>query len=225
MRLVDYAYDRETDSSSRKFVVTLNVPEGSEAQVRSSELIGHGYRNRTSFGDNARLYDVFVKSIADGLMECLANIGQETEVISFQDLLIQAPGLTLSGAHMMVAKNDNGSMHIIFRFRFFLGNLSRAFNKDFGFHDGLDDENSRLAALVISDLALPILNICEAAKTGLLGADVALSSFGDQLAERADEISFQIELVKRFINEPEMTLFSAGKSELEMKNREKIRSS
>ena len=222
MRLADCACIKEPDISSRKFVVTVNLPENGDAQVRSSELIGYGYRNRTSFSDDARLHDVFVKSVADGLMECLSNIGQETEVVAFKDMQIQAPGLTLSGAYMMVSQNDNGSMHVIFRFRFFLGSLNCAFKKDFGFDDGLNDESSRLAALVISDLALPILNICEAAKTGLLTADAALSSFGEQLAERADEISFQVELVKRFVNEPDKVLIAARKRELKLEPAEQF---
>ncbi|WP_299848846.1 hypothetical protein [uncultured Roseovarius sp.] len=220
--MADCAYAKEPDVSSRKFVVTLNLPDGSDAQVRSSELIGQGYRNRTSFGGDARLYDVFVESIADAMMACLSNIGHETEVIAFQDLLIETPGLTLSGAHMMVSQNDNGSLHVIFRFSFFLGNLNRAFKKDIGFADGLLDESSRLASLVMSDLALPIINLCEAAKAGLLDADAALSTFGARLSERADEISFQIELVKRFVNEPDAALIAARSRTMKLETTEKL---
>ena len=101
-------------------------------------------------------------------------------------------------------------MHIIVRFRFLLGALQLAFNKDVGFDDGVNDENSRLAALVIADLALPILNICEAAKAGLFAHDPRFTKFGSSLASRAEEISFQIELLKRFVAKPDMTKLPAN---------------
>lgn len=223
MWLSEVTHSQEEDTSSRKFVITLSVPKDSEPIVRSCEIIGRGFRNRTSFGDNALLDELFIKAISDGLKECLEGLGSETKVISFQDFAIETPGLTLAGAHLMVSSDEAGCLHIIFRFRFFLGSLHLAFNKGYGFDGVMVDENSRLAALVISDLALPILNICEAAKSGLLEGTAPLTTFGDSLAARAHEISFQIELLKRFVNTPESRVLSAANYTLDIDETEEMR--
>lgn len=88
--------------SSRKFVINLTMKDDHGPMVRSCELIGKGFRNRTSFGKETALDSVFVKEVANGLRECLEDIGHETKVISFHDFSIETPGLVLSGAHMMV---------------------------------------------------------------------------------------------------------------------------
>ena len=223
MWLSDEHHSPEEDTSSRKFVITLSVEEGKAPVVRSCEIIGENFRNRTSFSGNAGVDDLFVEAISEGLKECLADLGPETQVISFKDFAIETPGLTLSGAHMMVTSDETGCLHVIFRFRFFLGSLHLAFNKGYGFDTVMADENSRLAALVISDLALPILNICEAAKSGLLDNHAPLTSFGDSLAARAHEISFQIELLKRFVNTPDSRVMSAANSSMGIDDRDEMR--
>lgn len=223
MWLSETNHSPEEETSSRKFVITLSVPEGSEPIVRSCEIIGRGFRNRTSFADKTFLDELFIEEISKGLKECLANLGPETKVIAFQDFAVETPGLTLAGAHLMVTSDEAGCLHIIFRFRFFLGSLHLAFNKGYGFDEYLVDENSRLAALVISDLALPILNICEAAKSGMLQDAAPISSFGDSLAARAHEISFQIELLKRFVNTPESRVLSAANYALDIEEPEELR--
>lgn len=211
--------------SSRKFVVNLIVNEGRNPAVRSCELIGKGFRNRTSFGADTDVEAVFVKEVAEGLKECLESVGHETKVVSFHDFSIETNGLMLSGAHMMVNCDDSGELHIILRFRYFLGSLQLAFNKNVGFDDGINDENSRLAALVIADLALPILNVCEAAKSGLLGDDPRFTTFGSSLASRAEEISFQIELLKRFVAKPDMATLPANDPGFGLEEPRKVRTS
>lgn len=202
MRVTTDARSHDKGVSARKFVVNLTVLDGNDPEVRSCEIIGHNYRNRTSFGERTRLDDVFVAAIADGLSRCLDKMSNDTEVLALPDFVVETPGLTLAGAHMMVSKGDDGTLHIIFRFRFFLGGINRAFHRNIGFDGEISDENSRLSALVLADLALPILNFCEAAKAGMMTQEAPISGFVDKLVERSHEISFQIELVKRFIEHP-----------------------
>lgn len=196
------ARTQDASVSARKFVVNLTILDGNEPEVRSCEIIGRNYRNRTSFGDKTRLDDVFVKAVSDGLTKCLSKMSNDTEVVSLPDFVVETPGLTLAGAHMMVSKGDDGTLHIIFRFRFFLGGINRVFHRNIGFDGDISDENSRLSALVLADLALPILNFCEAAKAGMMTHEAPISGFVNKLAEQSHEISFQIELVKRFIEHP-----------------------
>ncbi len=202
MRVTANARLQDKGVSTRKFVVNLTILDGNDPEVRSCEIIGHNYRNRTSFGDHTRLDDVFVEAVSSGLSRCLSKMSNDTEVIALPDFVIETPGLTLAGAHMMVSKSDDGTLHIIFRFRFFLGGINRAFNRNIGFDGDIGDESSRLSALVLADLALPLLNFCEAAKAGMMTQEAPIFGFVDSLAERAHEISFQIELVKRFIEHP-----------------------
>ena len=45
---------------------------------------------------------------------------------------------------------------------------------------------------------MPLLDLCSAAESGLIDAGAALGPFGVQLVERAEEIRFRVELLKRF---------------------------
>ncbi|WP_260086638.1 hypothetical protein [Phaeobacter inhibens] len=188
----------ETGEDQRRFIVNLMSEKGETPYVRSCEVVSSAFRNRTSFVNTMPLEEVFCASIAEGLNDCVNMLSGETQVISLPSLILEVPGLVLAGAHILTTVNDDGSQSIIIRFRISLGGIGYAFRPDVGFGAGLEDLTREVSAQVLTDLALPLLNVLSATEAGLVDAESAIGSLSQQLADRVHEIRFQIELVKRY---------------------------
>ncbi|WP_260108635.1 hypothetical protein [Phaeobacter inhibens] len=188
----------ETGEDQRRFIVNLMAEKGETPYVRSCEVVSSAFRNRTSFVNTMPLEEVFCDSIAEGLNDCVNMLSGETQVISLPSLILEVPGLVLAGAHILTTVNDDGSQSIIIRFRISLGGIGYAFRPDVGFGAGLEDLTREVSAQVLTDLALPLLNVLSATEAGLVDAESAIGSLSQQLADRVHEIRFQIELVKRY---------------------------
>ncbi|WP_254683353.1 hypothetical protein [Phaeobacter sp. LSS9] len=188
----------ETGEDQRRFIVNLMAEKGETPYVRSCEVVSPAFRNRTSFVNTMPLDEVFCDSIAEGLQDCVNMLSGETQVISLPSLILEVPGLVLAGAHVLTTVNEDGSQSIIIRFRISLGGIGYAFRPDVGFGAGLEDLTREVSAQVLTDLALPLLNVLSATEAGLVDAESAIGSLSQQLADRVHEIRFQIELVKRY---------------------------
>ncbi|UWR94021.1 hypothetical protein K4K96_08175 [Phaeobacter inhibens] len=198
MNVVAMTDSIETGEDQRRFIVNLMSEKGETPYVRSCEVVSSAFRNRTSFVNTMPLEEVFCASIAEGLNDCVNMLSGETQVISLPSLILEVPGLVLAGAHILTTVNDDGSQSIIIRFRISLGGIGYAFRPDVGFGAGLEDLTREVSAQVLTDLALPLLNVLSATEAGLVDAESAIGSLSQQLADRVHEIRFQIELVKRY---------------------------
>ncbi|AUQ66481.1 hypothetical protein [Phaeobacter inhibens] len=198
MNVVAMTDSIETGEDQRRFIVNLMSEKGETPYVRSCEVVSSAFRNRTSFVNTMPLEEVFCDSIAEGLNDCVNMLSGETQVISLPSLILEVPGLVLAGAHILTTVNDDGSQSIIIRFRISLGGIGYAFRPDVGFGAGLEDLTREVSAQVLTDLALPLLNVLSATEAGLVDAESAIGSLSQQLADRVHEIRFQIELVKRY---------------------------
>ncbi|AFO91361.1 hypothetical protein D1822_08235 [Phaeobacter inhibens] len=198
MNVVAMTDSTETGEDQRRFIVNLMAEKGETPYVRSCEVVSSAFRNRTSFVNTMPLEEVFCDSIAEGLNDCVNMLSGETQVISLPSLILEVPGLVLAGAHILTTVNDDGSQSIIIRFRISLGGIGYAFRPDVGFGAGLEDLTREVSAQVLTDLALPLLNVLSATEAGLVDAESAIGSLSQQLADRVHEIRFQIELVKRY---------------------------
>lgn len=198
MNVVAMTDSTETGEDQRRFIVNLMSEKGETPYVRSCEVVSSAFRNRTSFVNTMPLEEVFCDSIAEGLNDCVNLLSGETQVISLPSLILEVPGLVLAGAHILTTVNDDGSQSIIIRFRISLGGIGYAFRPDVGFGAGLEDLTREVSAQVLTDLALPLLNVLSATEAGLVDAESAIGSLSQQLADRVHEIRFQIELVKRY---------------------------
>jgi len=189
------------NAQSRKFIVNLLSLEGDEPKLRSCEVTQSHVRNRTSFTKETSLRDVFSDEIAAGLEYCLGKLSQaDTEIISLPNLVLEVPGIVLGGAQVLAKNGPDGSLNIIIRFKFFLGGINRVFKHDVGFGDTIDDYNARTSTLVLADIAMPILNLCNAAQAGIFDADRDVGIFVKALSEKSNDIQFQIELIKRYVD-------------------------
>ena len=186
-------------SKAPKLAVNLIVtPEGA-FDVRSCEVIGDGYRNRTSFQKTAVIDEVFVDVVASALGACLRDLSLKTEVVSLPDFLIEAPGLTLAGAHILVSEHEGGQVSIIIRFKVFFGGFDALLNRNYGFLPGSEDLVDRLASEVLFDITLPILNICSAADLDQLQDQRSLIDFLGKLVANTNELNFRSTLLRRFL--------------------------
>lgn len=188
------------DQRQRRFVVNLFVSEGKAPQVRSCEVQASDFRNRTSFTGTCGIDDVFEEQVAAGVQECLTHLSLSTKVLSLPEYIIETSGLILAGVHMMTTFSEDGTIGVILRFKVFVGGINNAFQPHISLEDSLGAHQERLSALVLSDISLPLLDLCAAAEVGLIEQSGNLAEFGKHLAERSHEIRFRIEMVKRYVD-------------------------
>jgi hypothetical protein len=184
-----------------KLAINLLATAGGEFEVRSCEVLGSGYRNRTSFQRTASIDEVFVSAVALGLAECLAQLSRKKEVISLPEFKIEAPGLALGQAHILVSEREGEQISVIVRFQVFLGNLDSVLCEDLRPLPNAPVLLDKLANEVLFDITLPILNICTALDLGQISQAKELSRFLESLAENAEGLKFRTTLLKRFLED------------------------
>lgn len=192
----------ETDSvltRGHRFVVNLIATPGHAAQVRSCEVMGPRYRNRFTFPTQAKIEEVFVSDLAGGISHCLASLSNTTEVVSLPTVSIEIPGLTLAKAHVMAARSDDGVLSVILRFKLLLGSITHAFRPELGVEDSVHDHSANMSALVLTDIVMPLLDLCTTADSGGLVQSEAFEDFMNTLIDRSQDVRFQAELIKRFV--------------------------
>jgi len=109
-------YSSPDDTYSRRMIVNLTVTPEHECHVRSCELKDRNFRNRTSFGKGANLEQVFCGPVASALRGGIASLQGKNEVLSIPSLLVEIPGLTLLGIHLIVTKlSDARSFQLRFK--------------------------------------------------------------------------------------------------------------
>ncbi|WP_300030784.1 hypothetical protein [uncultured Roseobacter sp.] len=196
------AFPMPSELSER--TMTLNLILGSKPGIviRSCEILARGFRNRISFVGNQEINGILVGKLEQAVRESLEAVPDDgAHVLSLPDFLVELPGLALSGVHVMIMESRDGIRNAILRFKEFLGSMSNAFCMDIGVKDDYPKHADRLAASVLADICLPVLNLCREMEFAL--RDGLAEPSPDVLA-RAREFEFQTELLKRFI-------FNAGR--------------
>lgn len=191
--------EMNASESVRRFIITMWAEPDQSAYVRSCEVYGANFRNRTSFNKDTGLEQVFCLRFAAALRECLEGLSMKSQVISLPSFLVELPGLTIRGAHVIATKVKDGPLNIIIRFGSFLGGINYAFRNSLGFDNSVSDEHEALGARILEDIASPLLDICNAAETGLSDAVEKLGAFGRGVCARSHEVRFRVELLKRFV--------------------------
>jgi hypothetical protein len=80
-----------------------------------------------------------------------------------------------------------------------LGGVAKAFKPELGIEDSVADSSAHMSALVLTDIVLPLLDLCEVAEGGMLKNTGEFTDFMDTLIERSRDVRFQAELIKRFV--------------------------
>lgn len=187
------------ETNPRRFIVNLSALTNGRTEVNSCEIKSNHFRNRTSFPVKSGVDEIFVEGVAQAIQECLGKLSETSEVVSLPSFFLEVPGLILASANVMSSEGADGTINIILFFKFVMGGVNRAFRPEIGFNAFVDDQNAQLSAWVLADISLPLLNFCTAAEIGALDGDAALALFIERLKERSTEIKFQVELLKRYV--------------------------
>ena len=188
--------------SERTMTLNLVLSEQAGIVIRSCEVVARGFRNRISFSGEQDISGVLVSVLDRAVRDSLGKVPDEgAHVVSLPEFLVELPGLALSGVHLMIMETRDGLRSAILRFKEFMGSLGNAFLRDIGFQEEYASHAERLATSVLSDICMPMLNLCREMEFAL--AD-GLAEPAPEIVARAREFEFQTELLKRFI-------FNAGR--------------
>ncbi|GFE51766.1 hypothetical protein So717_35190 [Roseobacter cerasinus] len=185
-----------SDLSDRVLTLNLVVKSDQSVTIRSSEMLGRGFRNRISFQAYEDVDQILAPKLAHALRKCLISIPEGTQVLSLPDFLVELPGLVLSGVHVLIMEAKSGMRNAIVRFKEFMGALNNAFLTNIGLQEPYANHAERLATNVLADICLPLLNMCRDLEYAQVDSKDRLPT---GFAERAKEFEFQTELLKRFI--------------------------
>ena len=208
----------------RRFVVNLTERGADDIILKSCEVLSHSFRNRVSFSAQMRCSEIFHEQISTAIDECLQGLGEGHQVLSLPSLVVELPGLIMAGAHVIASAEEDGVRAIIVRFRISVGSMAHAFLQDVGFGAGLEETTRELSAQVLSEIAMPLLNVLAASDTGLVDSERAIGVLGQQLSERVHEIRFNIEMVKRFTEQLERDRNGARVGFIEFQSNENLTS-
>ena len=185
-----------SDLSDRTMTLNLVLQAPDTVIVRSSEILGKGYRHRLSFHTDRQLKEVLAGSLAEAILDSLRSVPSGAYVLSRPEFFVELPGLILSGIHIMVTEAKDGVRSAILRFKEAVGAVNRAFLKNVGFDEGFATHSEKLAMNVLADICMPLLNLCEALDEHSRQAGNPVPAI---VKDRARELQFQTELLKRFI--------------------------
>lgn len=188
-------------SGNHRFMVNLTGSKDGVLHVRSCEVIGPNFRNRFSFPARISIAEVFVEQMVRGVMSCMSSLSQTTEVMSLRSVVIELPGLTLTKVHVVSNLSNDGQLDVMLRFNTVLGGVSKAFQPNLGIEDSVPEYANHMSALVLSDIVMPLLDMCAIAEGEFGLPDTkAFDTFMGTLVDRSREVRFQAELIKRFVN-------------------------
>jgi hypothetical protein len=182
--------------SDRTLTLNLTLKSAGGISLRSCEVIGRGFRHRTSFQQVSAIEDILVERLAQAIRASFANLPDGTRVLALPEFLVELPGLALSGAHVMIMEIKDGLRNAIFRFKEFLGSVDNAFQEEMGFHEPYANHAEKLAINVLADICLPLLNLSRQLDFASAGLRAGIPF---ELRDRVQEFEFQTELLKRFI--------------------------
>ncbi|WP_299875574.1 hypothetical protein [uncultured Sulfitobacter sp.] len=189
----------EPGTNGRRFIISLIARRNEPTLVRSCEIKGSTFNNRTSFGEGVTLRHAFAAPLVRALDDCLSKLSYKTEVLSLPEFLCEVAGLTLRGIHVMATRLADGAINIIMRFLSFVGGINHALAPEIGFDDPVHEEGQAIATKVLEDIAAPLLNICTSAVLGLKDTNEMLGAFGRKIASQTDEIQFRTHLLRRYV--------------------------
>lgn len=185
-----------SDLSERTMTLNITLHDNSRVSMRSCEVLARSLRNRVSFNEMRLIEDVLVPRLSNAVKSRLRTLPEEPNVLALPDFLVELPGLALSGMHVMIMEANDGVRNAILRFEEFMGAVNNAFHPDIGFHEPYSNHSEKLAVSVLSEVCLPILNLCRSFEEINFGHDRQRAM---EISERAREFEFQTELLKRFI--------------------------
>ena len=185
-----------TSGTARLTVNLRRLPDGT-LRVSTCEFSSPRFRTRTTFGTANGIHAVFAPELAQALEREFSRFDDTPAVASLPDFALELPEVSLARAHVICAEPDEEGQPLMIRFLFVAGNLSQVFNDDVGIATAPAQANDRLLTELLLEVSLPLLNVLH--DPGGLAATRPdrLNRLVQRLSDKARELEFQIELLKR----------------------------
>jgi hypothetical protein len=185
-------------SVGRRLVFKLTRDLNGELTVLACEVLGTSFTNRTLFHTINKPKDVLTEELAQHICEIVSTIGTGHQVVSRPEYVIEKSGLTLSVLHVIAAEMRDGVQHLIVRFKTFIGSLGHILAPKIGFEPSLANTQERVALDVLSEIAMPIMDLCTYSMLSSEQQDPQMAKVHANLQEKARDLAINIELLKRF---------------------------
>lgn len=187
------------DALGRRLVLKLSRDPAGQVSVLACEVISSSFTNRTVFHGKSGLFDVLVDDLAAAVSRMLQALNGRRQVVSLPEFLLELPDLILSSVHMIVSEAADGAQKILLRFKRAFGHLGGALRARIGFDGPAPAAAEEIATDVLADIATPLLNLCRAPAPNGLREEQRMYQAQQNLADRAEEIAFYAELLKRYV--------------------------
>ena len=182
--------------ADRAVVFCLSQNTSGHVFVHSCNIGGAYVRTNITLSDATKIDAVLTPDFSQTVKQCLSDVGDRKHDLSLPDTLFETPGLSLCDARVTTTGIARDRRFVDLHFAIFLGSIDKVFKADIGLHPSGPRFAERLAAMVLADICLPILNAHR------MPHDAEEASPGRPLSHRvarARTLEFQIELLKRFV--------------------------
>jgi len=210
------------EDAGRRLVINMTMQEDRSVEVRACEILCQGFRHRTSFQETLTTTDVFAKGFANVLDDLIGRLSGNTEIISLPTFCVQNEEVTVAGAQLISKAVDGEGVHIILRFKVFMGPLDGILQIPLQASDGTRAMSAHLAANVLSDIALPLLNLSEFMRDAESHDPKVVADLAKRMSERIPDLVFQIELLKRFSIQVDGQMLPSDLEEIAFETRDLI---
>lgn len=182
----------------RRLVFKLTRDVSGDLTVLACEVLGSSFTNRTLFHKSSKPKDVFTEDLAKDICEIVRTIGTGHQVVSRPEYVIERRGLTLSVLHVIAAEMRDGVQQLIVRFKTFIGSIGHVLAPKIGFEPTLANTQERVALDVLSEIAMPIMDLCTYSMLSSEQHNPQIAKVHSNLQEKARDLAINIELLKRF---------------------------
>lgn len=187
-------------------MLTVEIREaagGRDQTVAAVSLHSDQLKNTLHFSGRRSIADVFHPDFADYLQNLIARAIDAPMVLTDPDVIQSFGGAVVARMRMLVNKAMDGGRHITVRFTYFIGAMSRLFQRDeFGHHMPLP-HRERAAVQALDSICTPLANIATHLDR-ILENRSATESVRSRLRKIEDEtveLKFYTELLRRYVDD------------------------
>lgn len=187
------------NESSRRLTIHLEFLADGSHRVRLCEIAHGEMRHRSSWRSKVSVFEAFASHFADVMVRLLWKLKGKSQLICFPDFSFSNGVVSLDNVTLAAHETSSGGLTVSVSFGHFKGPLTGVLIGAALVEGEAGEDKNELSDRILLDLCMPLLNICQFSQLGLpietLGAERAMTD----LAHRASEISFHVEMIKRHL--------------------------
>lgn len=198
MRFEKSTSQRNLERVQNPLSLKLQKLPGGALNLVAAEVAGAHFTTRTEFHAGSTVAESLRPELSAAITKMLVDLPTGRMVIARPKSRVEMPGLTLASVQIVLPPIKNGIQDITFRYLEVLGGINHAFAEDIGLDEHMADRHECAAIEVLTEIATPLLNLSRHGRGMNRPTTEQIINRHRQLAERADEISFYIDLLRRY---------------------------